>query len=851
MALEEILPQWTWIFTVVSSAALTLVVAMCVCSKSKEKTQAYGTAGRLSITRDSPIIQLRPSNGNAIPVQSPELDTPVEDGIKRNSWTVKDRALPDIPESKTVGVGNSNNNSTDKVDRSELNVAREQNKKKSSKSAAPKPPLQETSINLSSCDVLPEASGDAPSKDPPHVTVTITVNDKPRSLNNSTSLHKPGFSSSPLSMLDSLPGTSSNTVILKKIEKVETRSEVVPVFSNSREHEYNAVPDTFVDPHSSDVTPSPVCIRIGAPPNVNEAASIGTPAGLAVAGAVPSSDIPYMTPPLLHNPSVSSALEETDEASGTSGTRSEVPYTVISVREPLAKVRAQTIRKQRNAMQHSSEEGEDHYALVPEEEQMYAEIGSGHESGSSSITYAHIEPRELPPVPPTVESLKSVAHAHSRQASTVSSSSFASCMSSSGEPTSPPQLRNPTTSLYSTVEKNSKQRKTIHIAEGASLMSTVEKRKKVEDLYAKVRKKRAELTVNISGGEDYSLYQGVEDEDQSCSTPPPSPWASTTPPAPPPLTGRLQVASLCTLTCGSGGAISRRHSAEPHLPECSGEVGMMESEGHISFPTPCKSSDEPGYERIYNEQDDPIDSCYEKIKESEIDQIIISEPGYECVQATNSVLNDLNYPGYESVHDEEEDEYSSDPGYECVAQLSSESDSADPGYEPVRISANLEDCTPNYNSSSVKSDDEREPGYETVKRVHRTESDSADPGYEKIRKVLRAESDATEPGYERVRNKLDDIADPGYETVHRSDSDAEPTYEIVRHRKQSEPGAVAAKNSYSSINYSTGDNVTYQASSSCTVLVLSGQPVSQSGTAEENTDEMVNSGDNERHATFL
>lgn len=46
---------------------------------------------------------------------------------------------------------------------------------------------------------------------------------------------------------------------------------------------------------------------------------------------------------------------------------------------------------------------------------MYAEIGSGHDSGSSSITYAHIEPRELPPVPPTVESLKSVAHAHSRQ----------------------------------------------------------------------------------------------------------------------------------------------------------------------------------------------------------------------------------------------------------------------------------------------------------------------------------------------------------------------------------------------------------------------------------------------------
>ncbi|KFM57842.1 hypothetical protein X975_16005, partial [Stegodyphus mimosarum] len=68
---------------------------------------------------------------------------------------------------------------------------------------------------------------------------------------------------------------------------------------------------------------------------------------------------------------------------------------VISVREPLARVREKILRKQRTPVHQNSDVSEDHYA-VPEEEQMYAEIGSGHDSGSSSITYAHIEPRELP-----------------------------------------------------------------------------------------------------------------------------------------------------------------------------------------------------------------------------------------------------------------------------------------------------------------------------------------------------------------------------------------------------------------------------------------------------------------------
>lgn len=101
----------------------------------------------------------------------------------------------------------------------------------------------------------------------------------------------------------------------------------------------------------------------------------------------------------------------------------------------------------------------------------------------------------------------------SNLASTVSTCSFTSNVSSGGEPASPSIPPNPpsSSSLYSTVEKNSnKQRKTIHLGEGVSIVTaTAEKRKKVEDLYAKVRKKRVNLTISTTGSDDYSTYQVI------------------------------------------------------------------------------------------------------------------------------------------------------------------------------------------------------------------------------------------------------------------------------------------------------------------------------------------------------
>ncbi|XP_055937843.1 uncharacterized protein LOC129967176 [Argiope bruennichi] len=817
MAAENIVAELSWLCALLFLVVGIMLIATCVCFKDNEKSPEYGTAGRLSITRDSPIFQHQPRNGT-LSTSSKQSDLNSDDGnAKRNSWTVKDRALPEIPGSTFTPVENAGNVANSAT-------ASEQTKVKShNKAPAPKPPGNDPSKVFPMNGSTPFPVADSTSG----VTVTITVNDKTQIIGNNSSLSE-RTSKSKIPVADSLPGATNSMVILKKVEKVESKESPIKAGTSS-DNFYDIVPDNRSDlgSQSTSMSSSPVCIKVsGSAAPSEDGTSSNLSASLAVAGAVPSSDIPYMTPPLHHN--IPPPLLHEPTGNDITGGRSEVPYTVISVREPLARVREITMRRQRAAAQQNVEENEDHYAMVPEEEQMYAEIGSGHDSGSSSITYAHIEPRQLPPVPPTVESLKSVAHAHSRQASTVSTSSIGSCLSSLGD-ASPPQLRNPSSSLYSTVDKSgSKQRKTIHVAEGVSLVTTAEKRKKVEDLYAKVRKKRIDLTIGTPGSEDG--YQGIHEGNSECMTPPPSPWASTTPPAPPPITGRIQAASLSVLLPGTSQHV-RRHSADPNLPEIINENRVFAGSTRSSVASSIKDPTEPDYEKIYNE-DNSADSCYEKIKEE--------TDGNDNTSGSvwHSVPSNSAFPGYASVKDPNEDEDSLDPNYECVVQGGSEND---PGYEPVRVSGNFDDSDSNSDYTVVKSEGGREAGYERVKNLDRSESDAADPGYEKIKNLPRAGSDATDPGYERVRNKGEDLSEPGYETVQRSDSDTDPGYEVV-HQNRSFNSRYAAD---SPLRRSVIRD------SNSTVLFISGNTNSHLSNDSNLHDNEQSSGSNEPTATFL
>ncbi|KAG8180526.1 hypothetical protein JTE90_007479 [Oedothorax gibbosus] len=782
MALVNLIPELSWLCALFFLVILVVLVAACACFKENDKNpESYGTAGRLSIARDSPVLHYQPRNGILSSSKQSNLNS--EDGNpKRNSWTVKDRALPEIPGSTFTPVlaGAS------AVDVCSGVLVEPTKAKSHNKAQAPKPPGNDPSKVFPMNGTPPLPAVDAGSG----VTVTITVNDKTQVINSHSSDRTPKLN---LSNVD-LPGTSNSMVVLRKVEKKESStSPSKPGTSSEVNNFYDTVSDAHSDKgsQSTSMSSSPVCIKIGnSSTGSDDGNSSNLSASLAVAGAVPSSDIPYMTPPLIHN-LLPPLVNEQTEIRINNG-HSEVPYTVISVREPLARVREITMRRQRAAAQQreqSSEEVEDHYAMVPEEEQI--------------------------------------------NSTPVSTSSVGSGLSSTGD-MSPTVLRNPSNSLYSTVEKNNKQRKTIHLAEGVSIVTSAEKRKKVEDMYAKVRKKRVDLTIKTPGSDDYSVYQGIQGDNNECITPPPSPWASTTPPAPPPLAGRLQAASLNVLAPGNLQHV-RRHSADPNLPEIINENRVFTGSTRGSQVLSSQDMEEPDYEKIYNEENDNSgDSCYEKIKEDKTDDVFGPS---KCPSA----MPGSSFVGYETVKDRNEDDDSLDPNYECVARGISD---ADPGYEPVRVSRNFDDSDSNSDYTIVKLDDTNEPGYEEVKNLGRSESNAADPGYEKIKNIPRAKSDATDPGYERVRNKAEDIAEPGYETVQRSDSDTDPGYEVV-HQSRS-------FNSRYTGNRDTTESGTPRSvvhNSTSTILYVPGNSVGPMSNASSDQDESL--GSSEPSATFL
>lgn len=526
--------------------------------------------------------------------------------------------------------------------------------------------------------------------------------------------------------------------------------------------------------------------------NDNSANSI---ASQAVAGNVASAEIPYMTPPVSQSNIISivTSQEETNFQ--------EAPYTIISVREPLAKVRQQTKQKGRAPnyqMKHN--ENENYYSEVTEEEQMYAEINSAQET-------AHFMDQrnlELPPAPPTVESLKSVAQAHSRQASIASTSSSGSCVpniANSGTSAPSPTDMN---GLYSVVDKSNKQRKTIHLGEGASLLNFNEAGNKIEDMYAKVRKKRVQSVRCSSEAEENNKFEVISDEVFNVSTPV---WIPRSP---------------------SGEEFFPSNNFYvPPVPLHSSEIDYGQKNwtkniepGYEAIKSQNKEEIEPDYEKVKGDCDDPL---YEKIRQQP--QNGICEPPYEKLkERTNRKMNEMitleqsrteNNLLINNCSGSLED---SDPGYEEVKKLHrSDSDATDPGYEAVKrnigddpdyesVKANdtidssdlSNERTQTIDFNGISSCDESEPGYESVRhtqmmndpddedpdyeRVHRAESE-VDPGYERV-----GQHNIEDPDYERVQHCESDFSDPNYERIDRAEIDfTEPGYETVKYDQENIP----------------------------------------------------------------
>ncbi|XP_037780407.1 flocculation protein FLO11-like [Penaeus monodon] len=213
-------------------------------------------------------------------------------------------------------------------------------------------------------------------------------------------------------------------------------------------------------------------------PSADRPPSADIPAAMAISGRTPANEeLPYMTPPLHH-----AGIELPVQQNFSGDSQDSRGYTSISVREPLAALKAQSQGTAATTASPATQphEGEGYYMTVSDDsaDEMYACIYEG-SRGVGSETYAQIEPRSTPPpppppmpspphapstpsplstrggsqpppAPPSVDSLRHVVH--SRQAS--SSSAASTVMGSPGAEKrgtrSPlPPLPQGDTSLYS------------------------------------------------------------------------------------------------------------------------------------------------------------------------------------------------------------------------------------------------------------------------------------------------------------------------------------------------------------------------------------------------------------------
>lgn len=116
------------------------------------------------------------------------------------------------------------------------------------------------------------------------------------------------------------------------------------------------------------------------------------PAASAIAGRISASqELPYMTPPIVQPPS--------NQPHFSGDSQDSKGYTSISVREPLANIRAQINQQNAERRRRDREMHDSHYATVSDDsDEMYAAIedpNAGELYTSGSETYAQIQPQPL------------------------------------------------------------------------------------------------------------------------------------------------------------------------------------------------------------------------------------------------------------------------------------------------------------------------------------------------------------------------------------------------------------------------------------------------------------------------
>ncbi|XP_023248292.1 uncharacterized protein LOC106644996 [Copidosoma floridanum] len=467
--LQSLIIDYFWCYWIISIAALfsfigLIVACICSCRHNDNKSEFLGLEGMVTITHPDNEEFSRIATCSEAGQTYPQ-DT--VDGAGKRSNTAN-RSLPDIPKDRNA----------------------------------------ECEVDVESRDAIYEVTENI-SGDPSDLYATVQDKNKEK---------KDKRDNQSISQQSSQDETAS---LYARLKTPQTSTEEHPYAQvhNVPKTESNQHPSTshtidLAQPSTSGVLPvAPPRSRRSSSHNslLEQPMSADIPAATAITGGVQANqDLPYMTPPILMSlpqpPQPENNNLQQQHFSGDS--QDSKGYTSISVREPLANIIAQTksAQQQRQATRRMTDP---HYATVSDDsDEMYAAIDEQDKVYTSgSETYAQIQPMAveinrpapsevagmqgtlrtedlyaLVPQPPSVDSLRHVAHAHSRQAS---SSSATSSVTNPGSPKPekrqansplPPPPDNPM-DMYAIVDKRNK----------------TDERKSLEDMYAKVIKKKRDV----------------------------------------------------------------------------------------------------------------------------------------------------------------------------------------------------------------------------------------------------------------------------------------------------------------------------------------------------------------------
>ncbi|XP_003699452.1 uncharacterized protein LOC100877980 isoform X1 [Megachile rotundata] len=743
--IRPLIEESTWCYWVVSVGALLsflgLVVAcICSCRRNENKNEFLGLAGSVTINDSDNDGFNRVPVTNATQVTTQDA---VESGKRSTS---ANRSLPDIPKDREKKVENTDASVSQSIyettetigDQSELYATVRDT---AAKERISKEEIQEISHQR---PLIQENSTDQYSR--------FT------SPNSDTVEH-------PYAQLQNVQKTEVNQSNRNNVKQIPIDAEQ-PSTSTCQVGNGNPVAPPRTrrsSSHNSLLT--------------NETATYDIQAANAISGGVQANqDLPYMTPPLsMLLPQSSQPRSNSPQQHFSGDSQDSKGYTSISVREPLANIIAQTktICRQNQSIRPLTDP---HYATVSDDsDEMYAAIDEQDKIYTSgSETYAQIQPTMTEvqrvtqneqtlfsrapsrteetysaPQPPSVDSLRHVAHAHSRQASSSSANSSIVNPASpkpekrqANSPLPPPPPSEGTMETYASIEKRTKNED--------RLKSTLSNEKSLEDMYAKVMKKKKDA-----------------EEQQSEHACPHS----------------ILLPSEIVAPAGT--------FRKPSLVE----INRISSSSHDSIEVQKKESDSAHYSATSNNSissfhsevvllKSPRSSDIADIKSYGIDH------GYEAVaidllKTNPTTIREPRDPNYETLRSQEYSAKSVDyhqsgssaaigvrngtdlPTAYTVPfkqpRQASNASSEDPGYEKVRLRKRRID---------VDQDTDSEPNYESMPH------DSGEPNYAS---VCRPGDSDTDPNYESVNH-----GDPNYESVKYMSvarTNEEPPYEQVNSYK--------------------------------------------------------------------